>query len=333
MPQPSSDLAWCHRTLRGGSRSFFAASLVLPGEVMRRASAIYAFCRLADDLIDSGGGAAAVAQLTTRLDAIFAGRPFDVPADRALAQVVREARLPRESLDALVEGFAWDAAGRRYETLDELHDYAARVAGSVGILMSVAMDRTAADVLARAADLGVAMQLTNIARDVGEDARAGRLYLPRDWLREAGIDPDAFLASPRWTPALGRVVARLLAEADRLYRRADAGLAELPASCRFGIRIARRLYAAIGDEVMRHGGDSVSRRAVVPPARKLAAVLMARAADARHMHLPPLPATMFLVHSAARATPRTRTRAWWDLYGRSLQVLDIFERLARAERA
>ena len=92
-------------------------------------------------------------------------------------------------------------------------------------MMALLMGARAPHLLARACDLGVAMQLTNIARDVGEDARAGRLYLPLAWLREAGIDPDAWLTRPAFTPALGDVVRRLLQQADVLYARAGAGIA------------------------------------------------------------------------------------------------------------
>ncbi len=128
--------------------------------------------------------------------------------------------------------------------------------------------------LARACDLGVAMQLSNIARDVAEDAAMGRLYLPRQWLREAGVDPDAWLARPSITPALLGVVQRLLDEAQALYRRVDAGVALLPPACRPGINAARYLYAAIGDEVRRRGPHAWATRTVVPPRRK--ALLLAR---------------------------------------------------------
>ena len=92
------------------------------------------------------------------------------------------------------------------------------------------MGARSADLIARACDLGVAMQLTNIARDVGEDARAGRLYLPRAWLREAGVDPVEWLATPRFRPEIAAVVARLLKHAEGLYARADAGIAGLDPS-------------------------------------------------------------------------------------------------------
>ena len=100
---------------------------------------------------------------------------------------------------ALLEGFAWGHRGAAAtETLpDDVQDYAARVAGTVGAMMAVLMGARSPEAVARACDLGVAMQFSNIARDVGEDARAGRIYLPLRWLAEAGIDPEAFLASPR----------------------------------------------------------------------------------------------------------------------------------------
>ncbi|RRB40872.1 phytoene/squalene synthase family protein, partial [Escherichia coli] len=102
-----------------------------------------------------------------RLDRVFEGRPQPVAADRALAAVVAQFGIPRGLLDKLLEGLTWDVDGRRYDTLAELQDYAARVAGSVGAMMSLLMRTREPDALARACDLGVAMQLSNIARDVG----------------------------------------------------------------------------------------------------------------------------------------------------------------------
>lgn len=303
----ASDLAACRALLRGGSRSFHAASLLLPRRVRDPATALYAFCRLADDAVDLCGEDrfAALASLRERLDRAYAGRPLPVPADRALAGVVARFGVPRALPEALLEGFAWDAQGRRYRTLGELHAYAARVAGTVGAMMAVLMGVRDLEVVARACDLGVAMQLTNIARDVGEDARLGRLYLPEEWLREAGVDPEAFLARPAFSEPLAGVVRRLLACADALYARADRGIARLPAACRPGIAAARHLYAGIGREVERLGFDSVSRRAVVPAGRK--ALALAGAAGAAWpaavggLPEPPLDATRFLVEAVGGA--------------------------------
>jgi phytoene synthase len=277
--------------------------------------------------------------LRGRLDAVYAGRPGDDPADRALAAVIRRHALPRALPEALLEGFAWDAEGRRYPDLAGVLAYGARVAGAVGAMMAVLMGARTPAMLARASDLGVAMQLTNIARDVGEDARAGRLYLPADWLREAGIDPDAFLARPASTPALAGVVRRLLEVADALYRRADSGIARLPWRCRPGIYAARLLYDEIGREVARRGYDPVSGRAVVPARRKLrligrvpgAWVLAARRLDAEVLEQ-----NRFLVTSVADETgvptPVPGFGRLAEAERKLVWVIDLFQELDRRER-
>ncbi len=328
----NADLAACSAMLAGGSRSFRAASLLLPRRVAEPATALYAFCRVADDAVDiAGGGAAAVAALQARLEAICAGRPAPLAPDRAFAAVVARHGIPRALPAALIEGLAWDAAGRRYATLEELDAYAARVAGTVGAMMAILMGVRSTEAIARASDLGTAMQLTNIARDVGEDARAGRIYLPLDWLAEAGIGPQDLLAAPRFTPALGSVVARLLARADVLYQRAEAGIALLPPDCRPGIAAARLIYAEIGRAVERRGGDSVSARAVVPGRRKL--VLLARApllawrARPLAQRLAPLPANRFLTEAVQDLPAASLPPPWWALGTRILRTAELLARL------
>jgi phytoene synthase len=330
MSVPGIDARLCNELMRGGSRSFHLASRVLPRRVRAPATALYAFCRVADDAIDSGADPhGALRGLERRLDAVYAGAPEDHLADRALASVVHSIGLPRALLDALLEGFAWDAEGRRYETLAELHDYGARVAGTVGAMMALVMEAADARSLARAAELGVAMQLTNIARDVGEDARRGRIYLPRSWLREAGIEPEAWLAAPRFDGRLAAVVARLLEEAERLYARAECGVGGLPRDCRPAIHSARLIYAEIGGAVAAAGFDSIARRAVVPTSRKLALMLRGLSAwwvapghpIAAGAASAPLPAVRFLVEAAQREQLPSRT-----FYQRTVRMLDLFER-------
>jgi phytoene desaturase len=235
---PESDLAACRALLQRGSRSFFAAFRFLPAAVQGPVSSLYAFCRQADDAIDEAGD---LARVRARLDRAFAGDPEPTPVDRAFARLICDHRLPRAIFDAMMEGFAWDLEGRRYESPSDLRAYCARVAATVGVLMTLLLGERSEAALGRACDLGVAMQLTNIARDVGDDARRGRLYLPLAWLRDAGLCPDRLLAKPRFSPALGRVVRRLLAEADWLYDRADAGIPLLPRGSRPAIRAAPRL--------------------------------------------------------------------------------------------
>jgi phytoene synthase len=155
-------------------------------------------------------------------------RPRTAPSRGSSGRHALPAALPA----ALIKGFEGDAEGRRHADLSALKDYATRVAGTVGAMMAVLMDVRDPAPIARACDLGVAMQLTNIARDVGEDAAEGRLCLPLDLLAQVGIDPEAFLADPKPSPALASMVARLLAEADALYLRAESGLAAPPGDVR-----------------------------------------------------------------------------------------------------
>jgi phytoene synthase len=317
--------------IRAGSKTFAAAALLLPGNVREASYAIYAFCRLSDDAVDIGGGSAeAVARLRQRLDRAYAGNPADSPVDRAFADVVRRHAIPAALPEALLDGLEWDVAGVTCETEADVYAYAARVAGSVGAMMTALMGVRDPASIARACDLGVAMQLTNIARDVGEDALAGRLYLPRAWLREAGVDPDAWLARPVFTQAIGTVIARLLALADTLYARAGSGIRFLPPRCRPAIFAASHLYREIGAEVARAGFDSVSARARVPAGRKLrlgAKALADAASRGTPSLLPPLAETEYLVDATARVAPRLIAGELGRTAERLLWVAELFASL------
>ncbi|RAI35424.1 phytoene/squalene synthase family protein [Rhodoplanes serenus] len=334
------DVAACRAMIQQGSRTFFAASLLLPCAVRSPAYTLYAFCRFADDEVDGADRERdALARLRARLDLAYAGRPLPTSTDRAFADMVARYAIPKAIPDALLEGLAWDAEGRRYEDISGLYAYSARVAATVGAMMTLLMGVRDPDTLARACDLGVAMQLSNIARDVGEDARMGRIYLPLSWMREAGLDPDAWLAAPCFDERLASVVARLLAAADVLYRRSESGIAGLPFGCRPGILAARTMYAEIGRVIARNGFDSVSQRAYVPGRRKL--VMLARAFAggplvSRGKPAPALDETRFLV-DAVVAEPLGLVRPdpahgpWWDMGRRVVWVLDLFERLGQRE--
>ena len=332
----AADMAHCREAIRHGSLSFHAASRLLPGRVRDPALALYAFCRLADDAVDlSSDPGGAVLRLGARLDAVYAGRPRNAPADRAFAAVVEAHEMPRALPDALIEGLAWDALGREYRTLDELHDYAARVAGAVGAMMCVLMDVRDRHALARACDLGAAMQLTNIARDVGEDAGLGRVYLPLDWMEDAGVGRAAFLAAPEPTEAVREMVRRLLAEARRLYLRSEAGIAALPFAARPGIWAARHIYAGIGGAISRAGHDSVTRRARTGRGEKLARLVLSAARTGTGALMPrdatlyaaPLPAAAFLVEAAAHAPAASR---WGE--GRAGALVGLFAQLEARDR-
>jgi phytoene synthase len=325
---------------------------------------LYAFCRVADDAVDlaqedglstANAAVQALARLHLRLDRVYSGDPLPQPADRAFADVVKRFAIPKTLPLALLEGFEWDTVGRRYATIEDLQAYAVRVAGTVGAMMALLMDVRTPEALARACDLGIGMQLTNIARDVGEDARAERLYLPLEWLQEEGVHSEDFLNDPRFDPRVARVTARLLAAADEAYQRARDGVAALPADCRPGIDAAGRLYAEIGRQVERQQLDSVSRRAVVSGRRKLRVALPALTAFLRTASQgqarPAIQAAQFLINAVVNEPVQPPTRideqsgfpilapirgVWrWlsavdDRLGRILEMLDRLEREERA---
>jgi phytoene synthase len=331
------DLDHCREAIREGSYSFHAASKLLPARVRDPALALYAFCRVADDEVDFGTNKpAAVLALRDRLDLAYAGRPRNAPADRAMAALIETYDMPRELPEALLEGLAWDGMERRYATLSDVRAYSARVAAAVGAMMCVLMRVREARTLARACDLGVAMQLTNIARDVGEDARAGRFYLPTDWMEEVGLDLDAFLANPQPGPEIQGLVKRLLAEANRLYYRAEPGIARLPLSARPGIFAARHCYDAIGNRLKRDGHDSVTRRAYTTKVEKLGLLgwSLIRAGtvslfpQSAVIYAKPLDEVAFLVEAAAHPDPAKK--GWGE---NVLSVLSELEAKDRSRRS
>lgn len=334
------DLAACVALMRGGSKTFFAASRLLPTRVRAASVALYAFCRVADDLVDHGEDPAhSLRVLKARLDQIYAGQPSLALEDQALALVVGQYQLPRLLLDALLDGFSWDTQGRAYPTLAHVQDYGARVAGTVGALMCLIMGVRSPVALARACELGVAMQLTNIARDVGEDARLGRLYLPHDWLHQEGIEPVSWLQRPVFHAGIGRVIERLLDEADRLYERASAGIAELPKDCRPAILAARLIYAEIGHQLRRHGCNSVDQRSVVSGAKKLTLIGQSQIQASwlkKDVHAPqPLPAIAYLVRGCeaeAQEAPVPHFVPSKTVSQRVAWMLALFERLENDRR-
>lgn len=237
------------------SKSFALASKLLPRAARDNAAMLYAWCRYVDDLVDEGHGSAA----QVRPEQLVELAPDTIP------QIY-----PR----ALLAGMAMDLDGTRYETVDDLITYAWRVAGTVGLMMTHVLGVASDEALQPAAHLGIAMQLTNVCRDVGEDWQRGRLYIPDELLgsarglaRELGGDlPSSAL------PPLANAVRDLLALADRYYRSADRGIALLPWRAALAVRSARSIYSAIGDQIARVDHDVSARRAFVPHSGKLARV-------------------------------------------------------------
>jgi len=213
-----------------------------------------------------------------RLDRLYAqtrsalaGEPQSDPVFAAFQAVAQRYAIPPKSALALIDGFAMDVEGRTYRTLDELLLYCWRVAGVVGVMMARVMGVSDPATLARAGDLGLAFQLTNVARDVLDDAANGRVYLPLDWLEEAGVPPEA-VGDPDRRPAVFATARRLLEAAEPYYGSARVGVRRLPYRSAWAIASALGVYRQIGRKLVAGGPAAWDRRVVVSRPVKLVRV-------------------------------------------------------------
>jgi 15-cis-phytoene synthase len=291
-PEDAQAIAVARATIARGSRSFALASSVLPPRCSAEAAVVYSWCRRVDDAVDeatsSGAARAALERERALLASLYAGvRPSD-PVLAAFPDVLLRHHIPARYPFDLLAGMEMDVAGARYRTQEELLLYCYRVAGTVGLMMSHVMGVSEQRALRNACHLGIAMQLTNICRDVLEDWERGRLYVPDHVLAEHGLgDLRSLLGSPLPIQARGelaRAVQRLLALAEQYYRSGEGGLAALPWRCSFAVRSARWIYAEIGRVIARRHFDVFAGRAVVSTPRKL--LLLARALLASARELP-----------------------------------------------
>ena len=277
--------------IRTGSKSFAMASRLFDPATRDLVWDLYAWCRHCDDVVDGqtrGHDRQPVADRAARLEALRAGTrtAFDGTADPAgpfgaLARVVTATALPGRLADDHLAGFAMDAADRHYDTLDDTLEYAYHVAGVVGLMMAWVMGVRDRAVLCRASDLGLAFQLSNIARDVGDDLAHGRVYLPAGWLAAAGVRLAPGTTLDAVTAArVAPVVARLVAEAERYYASAWHGVAHLPGRSAWAVATARLVYRDIGRQVVRRGAGAWTSRTVVGTPGKVARLAQAGLAAA-----------------------------------------------------
>ena len=246
---------YCRRRTAASGSSFYYGFLCLPAPRRRAIMALYAFCREVDDVVDETGDAdAARAQLDewrAEIARVYAGTPQH-PVGRAMAEVVAEFRLPEEQLLEIIDGMEMDLEGNRYESFSQLQLYCYRVASVVGLLSAEIFGYTDRRTLRYAHDLGLAFQLTNILRDVGDDARRGRIYLPQDELARFGVSEDDILAS-RYGPQMSELLAFQADRAREFYERA---LGELPDADRRAQRpglIMAAIYRRLLDDIVAGG--------------------------------------------------------------------------------
>lgn len=254
-----------HASLAYHGRSFHLASRLLPAASRDDAAICYAFCRLADDTVDEATDADAARLALSDLRAEVRGDKPARPLVAAWRALVNRRGIPACAADGLLDGMESDLGIVRVADEPELLRYCYRAAGTVGLMMSAILGATGASASAHAIDLGVAMQLTNIARDVAEDAGRGRVYLPADRLALVGTGPIRTTSGGVvLDPAATRVVvAEVLGLAERFYASGLAGVRFLPARVRPAIFAAAFLYRGIGRRLLAQGGDPLRGRVVL----------------------------------------------------------------------
>ena len=262
---------YCQQQAAASGSSFYYAFRFLPAPRRRAITALYAFCREVDDVVDEcTDPLVARSKLDwwrREIGALHAGRPSH-PVTRALEPGVRPYGLDEARLLEIIDGMQMDLDWNRYPDFATLELYCHRVAGVVGILSASIFGCTQRATLGYARDLGIALQLTNIARDVGEDARRNRIYLPLDELARFGVSTDDLVLF-RETPAVAALLAHNVARAQGFYARA---LAQLPDADRKAQRaglIMGAIYARLLDEVAAEGAGVLNRRVSLTPLRKL----------------------------------------------------------------
>jgi phytoene synthase len=272
----------CRASIAQHSRSFSLASRLFPSSLRDDAAVVYAFCRRADDAIDlalPGAERRALGRLFSELFDVYDSEVKDDAVLSAFREVALRRQIPRRYPELLLEGMAMDVNGETYPDYDALLGYCFRVAGSVGLMMSHVMGVRDPRALRHAAHLGMAMQLTNVCRDVLEDWERGRLYLPDSLLREHGAaDLRRKLGADGLRTArapVARVIRALLSRADALYRSGDDGIPYLSFRAALATRTARLVYRDIGRVLIERGCDPFAPRAVVSTPRKLGLALSA----------------------------------------------------------
>jgi phytoene synthase len=277
-----------------GSKSFYFATRFFPPELARSAHAVYWFCRTTDDLVDEAPsreiGDRDLAEWEQAVRAGFRGDRPQHPVLQAFFDAVRRHSIPSEYALDLIEGVRMDLQLVRYQTFDDLRVFCYRVASTVGLMMSKVIGFTRPDLeptgIHHAIDLGIAMQLTNILRDVGTDLALGRIYLPAEDMERFGYR-EADLRAHRRNLAFTALMEFQIARAREYYQRAEPGIPMLDSRGRFAVKVAADVYRGILGVIERNGYDVFERRAVVPPMEKywLSARSMAAPAARYSMNL------------------------------------------------
>ncbi|KAK3218637.1 hypothetical protein Dsin_012607 [Dipteronia sinensis] len=267
------------------AKTFYLGTLLMTPERRKAIWAIYVWCRRTDELVDGPNAShitpTALDRWESRLEDVFRGRPFDM-LDAALSDTVANYRVDIQPFRDMIEGMRMDLRKSRYKNFDELYLYCYNVAGTVGLMsvpvMGIAPESKASpvSVFDAALALGIANQLTNILRDVGEDARRGRVYLPQDELAQAGLSDDDIFAG-KVTDKWRRFLKSQIKRARMFFDKAEKGVTELNAASRWPVYASLLLYRQILDEIEANDYNNFTKRAYVNKAKKIAALPIAYA--------------------------------------------------------
>ena len=259
-----------HAVLARHARSFSWAAIFLDSQQRDDAAVLYAFCRLADDLADETTDPNEALEGLATLRAELVGALPARPLVAATLEVFRRCDIDLDVAHDLLDGVGSDVSAVVALPDDEtLLEYCYQVAGTVGLMMCGVMGVRDPEARGYAVDLGIAMQLTNLCRDVVEDAERKRVYLPDRRLRAAGTTPNLLLQGRALPAAVRAVVSDLLGLADERYLRGDQGLRFIPWRARLAVAAASRIYRAIGWKLRRRGYDVFEGRTVVSPVEKI----------------------------------------------------------------
>ena len=272
-PVLAASHAYCHRQTRRHARSFYFASVALPREKKRAAYAVYAFCRYADDLVDRAasteGVEAALLRVGSEFDRLTSGTLSSPPFAPAFACAVNRYGIGRQPFMDLLKGVAMDLGPVRIADWPALRDYCYHVASVVGLMMARIFELRDEAGRERAVELGIAMQLTNIIRDVGEDYRMGRIYLPADEMDAHGVRAEE-LGAPAASAALKTLLRAQIERARDFYRRSEVGIPLLADDgSQFTVWLMRHVYGGILEEIEKIGYEVLHRRASTSLPRKL----------------------------------------------------------------
>ncbi|HLA36109.1 MAG TPA: presqualene diphosphate synthase HpnD [Rhodocyclaceae bacterium] len=269
-PDPSPEAYCLQKTIASGS-SFYYSFLFLEPERRQAITALYAFCREIDDVVDECSdpnlARAKLAWWRSEIAALYRGQPSH-PIARALSSVIPRFSLPQELLMEIVDGMEMDLDQNRYPDFKSLHLYCYRVASVVGLLSAELFGYTDRRTQQYAHDLGLAFQLTNIIRDVGEDARRGRIYLPLDELERFGVSETDILQA-RYSDNFRRLMEFQVARANETYAGALAKLPTVDRKPQLPGLIMASIYRSLLDEIRRDGCQVLDRRTSLTPLRKL----------------------------------------------------------------